>query len=123
MNSFAATVEKVIELFSQAPKSLFVLLAAARLHVGEFRAGLSAKSWSNAELREGIEKRNALRGTITDNRAEHLESCAATRKLSEEVHQKKWEEILDDPENNQVPARTWSTTKPMSGSPSSEVFA
>ncbi len=41
-----------------------------------------------SELREAIKKRNALRRTVADNRAEYLEACAATRKLSEESRQK-----------------------------------
>ncbi len=58
------------------------------------------------ELREAIKKRNALRRTVADNRAEYLEVCAATRKLSEESRQKKWEEFLADLENNPTrPAR------------------
>ncbi len=44
-----------------------------------------------------------LRRTNTDNRAEYLEACAATRKLSEEARQKKWEEFLADLENNPDP--------------------
>ncbi len=67
-----------------------VLLAEAKLHVGKSRTGLYAKLWSTSVIREAIKKRNALCRTITDNWAEHLEACAATRKLLEEARQKKW---------------------------------
>ncbi len=83
-----------------------VLLAAAKLHVGKSKAGLYTKLWSTPELREAIKKRNALRRTVADNRAEYLKACAATHKLSEEARQKKWEEFRADLENNPDPART-----------------
>ncbi len=59
---------------------------------------------------------------ISENRAEHLEACAPTHKLSEEAHQKKWEEFLVDLENNPDPARTWRTIKSLSGTSSSTIF-
>ncbi len=72
------------------------LLAAAKLHGGKSTAGRYTKPWSTPELREAIKKRNELRRTVADNRAEYLEACAATRKLSEESRQKKGEEFLAD---------------------------
>ncbi len=68
-------------------------------------------------------KRNALRLMVADNRAECLEACAATHRLSEEARQKKWEEFLADLENISDPARTWRTIKSLSGTPSSTTFA
>ncbi len=72
----------------------------------ECKADPYTKPWFNPDLREAIKKRNALCRTIRDNRAEYLEACAATRKLSEEARQKKREEFLADPENNPDPPRT-----------------
>ncbi len=103
-NAFSAAVGEAIELFSPAPIALHVrthrfnsaLLAAAELHVGKSKAGRYSKPWSTPELREALKKGNALRRTITDNRAEYLEACTATRKLSQEARQKKWEEFLAD---------------------------
>ncbi len=82
------------------------LLAANKLHVGKSKAGRDTKAWSASELREAIKKRNALRRTTTDNRAECLGPSAATCKLPEEAHQKKWEEFLADLQNNSGPTRT-----------------
>ncbi len=65
--------------------------------------GRYTNSLSTPELRQAIKKRNGLRRTITDNRAEYLEAFAATRKLSEEACQKKWEEFLADLENSRSP--------------------
>ncbi len=70
-----------------------------------------------------MKKRNALRRTIADNRLEYLEACAATRKLSEEVQQKKLEEFLADLEKNSDPARTLRTSKSLPETPSSTTFA
>ncbi len=89
-----------------------VLLATAKLHVRKPKAGRYSKRWSTSELK----KRNALRRKIADNRVEYLEACAATRNLSEEVNQKKWEEFLADLENNSDPAGT------LPGTPSSTTF-
>ncbi len=97
-NAFSAAVEEATELFSTAPMLLSdrahrfnsALLATANLHVGKFKAGRYTKPQSTPELREAIKKRNALRRTVVDNRAEYLEACAATRKHSEEARQKKW---------------------------------
>ncbi len=130
-NSFIAAVEEATELFSAASMSLSdmihrfnsALLAAAKLHVGKSKAGRYTKPWSTAEHLEAIKKRTALRRTVADNRAEYLEACGTTRKLSEEALQKKWEEFLADLENNPDPARTWRAIKALSGTPSSTTFA
>ncbi len=98
-------------------------LAAAKLYVGKSKAGRYTKPWSTPELREATKKRNTLRRTVADNRAEYLEACATTRKLSEEARQKKWEQFLADLENSPDPARTWRTIKSLSGTPSSTTFA
>ncbi len=74
--------------------------------MGKSKAGRYSKPWYTPELRKATKKRNALRQTITDNRAEYPEACAATRKLSEEARQKKWVEFLADLEKNPDPART-----------------
>ncbi len=100
-----------------------ILLAAAKFHVGKSKAGRYTKPWSTPGLREAIKKRNALRRTVADNRAEYLEACAATHKLSEESRKKKWEEFLADQENNPDPAGTWRTIKSLSGTPSTATFA
>ncbi len=68
-------------------------------------------------------RRNALHRTITDNRAEYLEACAATRKFSEEARLKKWEEFLADLENNPDPGRTWRTIKSLPRTPSATTFS
>ncbi len=81
------------------------------------------KPWSTPGLREAFKKRNALRRTVADNRAEYLEVCASTRKVSEEARQKKWEEFMADLENNPDSARTWRTIMSLSGTPSSTTFA
>ncbi len=91
--------------------------------MGKSKVGRYTKPWSTPELREAIKKRNALRRTVAENRAEYLEACAATRKLSEESRQKKWEEFLADLENNPDPARTWKIIKSLSGTPSSTTSA
>ncbi len=65
----------------------------------------------------------ALRRTTTDNRAKYLEACTATRKLSEEARQKKWEEFLADLENNPDPTRAVRSIKSLSVTPSSSIFA
>ncbi len=44
--------------------------------------------WPTPELQEAVKRQNALRRTITDNRAEYLDACASIRKLSEEARQK-----------------------------------
>ncbi len=93
------------------------LLAANKLHVGKSKAGRYTKAWSASELREAIKKRNALRRTITDNRTECLGLSAATCKLLEEGHHKKWEEFLADLQNKPGLTRTWRTTKSLYGTP------
>ncbi len=101
-NAFSPDVEEAIDQFSPAPMSLrdrvhrlnSALLAVAKLGVGKSKAGRCIKPWSTPELREAIKKRNALRRTIIDNRADYLEACATTHKLSGEARQKKWEEFL-----------------------------
>ncbi len=103
--------------------SIQLCFAPAKLHVEKSKAGQYTKPWSTPKLREAIEKRNALRRTVADKRAEYLEACAATRNLSEESRQKKWEEFLADLENNPDLARTWKTIKSLSGTPSSTTFA
>ncbi len=87
------------------------------------KAGRYTKPWFTPKLREEIKKRNALRRTIADNRAEYLDACAETLKLAEEARQKKLEEFLADLENNLDPARTWGTIKSLSGTSSSATFA
>ncbi len=113
-NQFSAAVEEAIELFSTAPLLLgdrvhlfnSALLAKEKLHV---RGRSLHQALVHSEFGEAIKNRNAR--TVTSNRAEQQEACAATCKLSEEARQKKWEEFLADLEYNPDPDRMWRTIK------------
>ncbi len=61
-----------------------------------------------------MKKQNALRRTITGNRADHLEACAETRKPPEEARRKKWQEFLADLANNPDLASKRRTIKSLS---------
>ncbi len=85
-------------------------------------AGRYTKPRSTTELPEAMKKRNALRRTITGNRADHLEACAETRKPPEEARRKKWQEVLADLDNNPDPASKRGTIKSLFRTPLSTIF-
>ncbi len=90
---FPAAVEEAIELFSTVLMALgdmvnrfdSVLRAAAKLHVGKSKAGRCTKPWSTPALHGEIKKRNALRKTIADNRAQNRDSQLLKRSPPEEM--------------------------------------
>ena len=57
------------------------ILKSAKDHIGKKKITQHTKAWMSHEIKESIKKRNDLRKTVAQNRAQWIEACKSTAEL------------------------------------------
>jgi len=92
-----------------------IILKAANKHIGKKKVTESSKPWLTQEIKDEIQKRNALRATIGNNRKEFVETGRKVSEMVKAEKEKQWREYVEQLDMKTNPKQVWSTIRGMDG--------